>query len=296
MVYQLPKLFPSLNTENKLICVSGPGVTKDFSCLITDQLPDLQMQANGQAFPLYYYEERQKQTQSLFDEDGDNEFVRRDGISDFILTRAKQQYGKNVIKEDIFYYVYGLLHSPTYRTIFADDLKKMLPRLPLLDDVRQFWQFSKAGRQLAALHLDYETVAPLPEVTTAITKPDHYQVDKMRFPKKGQRDTIYYNPYITVNNIPAAAYDYIVNGRPAIEWVMERYQQSTHKDSGITNNPNDWSTEAGNPRYILDLLLSVISLSVQTVEIVAKLPTVDFATASVPDDAAPQSTLKAKAK
>ncbi|GAA4393998.1 DEAD/DEAH box helicase [Hymenobacter koreensis] len=275
-VYQLPAIFPTSAHNNLLICVSGVGVKKDFSCVITDVLPDLEMVGKNLCFPLYYYEERQKQTRSLFDEGGDTEFIRRDGISDFILTRAKQQYGKNVTKEDIFYYVYGLLHSPTYRETFADDLKKMLPRLPLLEDVRQFWAFSKAGRQLAALHLDYEKVAPLPEVTVTYTKPDHYEVDKMRFPKKGQRDTIHYNSYITVSNIPATAYDYTVNGKSAIEWIMERYQRTTHKDSGITNNPNDWATEHNQPRYILDLLLSVIALSVQTVEIVESLPTVSF--------------------
>jgi predicted helicase len=275
-VYKQPTLFPTRNHSNLAICTAGVGVTKAFSCIITNCLPDLELTGKNQCFPLYYYEERQKQTRSLFDEGGDNEFVRRDGISDFILTRSKQQYGKNVTKEDIFYYVYGLFHSPTYRETFADDLKKQLPRLPLLDEVRDFWAFSKAGRQLAALHLDYEKVAPLPVVQVAIIKPDHYQVDKMRFPKKGQRDTIHYNPYITVSNIPAAAYDYTVNGKSAIEWVMERYQVTTHKDSGITNNPNDWSDETGNPRYILDLLLSVIALSVQTVDIVANLPTVGF--------------------
>ena len=142
-----------------------------------------------------------------------------------------------------------------------------------------------AGRMLAALHLDYEAVAPLPEVQVTITKPDHYTVDKMRFPKKGQRDTIHFNPYITVSNIPAAAYDYTVNGKSAIEWIMERYQVTTHKDSGITNNPNDWATEHHQPRYILDLLLSVIALSTQTVEIVAQLPVVNFDTVSATAEA-----------
>ncbi|NVO84279.1 DEAD/DEAH box helicase [Hymenobacter terrestris] len=268
-------LFPNSEAKNIIINVPNAGV-KDFYTLVTDTIRDYDTYGGTQTFPLYYFEERPKQTRSLFDEGGDSEFIRRDGISDFILTRAKQQYGKNVIKEDIFYYVYGLFHSPTYRETFADDLKKMLPRLPLLDDVRQFWAFSKAGRQLAALHLDYEQVAPLSEVQVAITKPDHYTVDKMRFPKKGQRDTILYNSYITVSNIPAAAYDYTVNGKSAIEWIMERYQVTTHKDSGITNNPNDWATEHNQPRYILDLLLSVIALSIQTVEIVAALPEVKF--------------------
>jgi predicted helicase len=273
------KFFPNQDVDNVAIGVS-PSLNDGLSILITDKVADLHFNGDTQCFPLYYYEERQKQTRSLFDESGDSEFVRRDGISDFILTRAKKQYGKNVTKEDIFYYVYGLLHSPAYRETFADDLKKQLPRLPLLDDVRDFWAFSKAGRQLAALHLDYEKVAPLPEVQVTITKPDHYQVNKMRFPKKGQRDTIHYNPYITVTHIPAAAYDYTVNGKSAIEWVMERYQVTTHKDSGITNNPNDWATEHHQPRYILDLLLSVIALSVQTVDIVSKLPVVNFDTVS----------------
>ena len=98
----------------------------------------------------------------------------------------------------------------------------------------------------------------------------------MRFPKKGEKDSIIYNNQITITNIPEKAYDYIVNGKSAIEWIMERYQITTHKDSGITNNPNDWSTEVGNPRYILDLLLSIINVSVQTVEIVEGLPKVEF--------------------
>ena len=101
---------------------------------------------------------------------------------------------------------------------------------------------------------------------------DYYRVEKMRFPKKDQKDTIIYNGHITVENIPAEAYEYIVNGKSAIEWVMERYQVTTHKESGIRNDPNDWATEVGNPRYILDLLLSVINVSVQTVEIVKGLP------------------------
>ena len=294
MIYQMPKLFPSNNQNNLVICISS-SPNDGLALLITDKIADLHFNGDTQCFPFYYYEERPKQTRSLFDEGGDSELIRRDGITDFILTRAKQQYGKNVTKEDIFYYVYGLLHSPTYRTIFADDLKKMLPRLPLLDEVRHFWAFSKAGRQLAALHVDYEAVAPLPEVHVISTKPDHYTVDKMRFPKKGQRDTIHYNPYITITHIPAAAYDYTVNGKSAIEWVMERYQVTTHKDSGITNNPNDWATEHNQPRYILDLLLSVISLSVQTVDIVAMLPVVDFGIASTTSEATTQEAEVAEA-
>jgi predicted helicase len=103
-----------------------------------------------------------------------------------------------------------------------------------------------------------------------------YTVEKMRFPKKGQTDIILYNSQITISNIPAKAYEYVINGKSAIEWIMERYQVTTHKESGIRNDPNDWAKEVGNPRYILDLLLSVINVSVQTMEIVEGLPKIDF--------------------
>ncbi|MBK8483156.1 MAG: DEAD/DEAH box helicase [Saprospiraceae bacterium] len=275
-VYQIPKLFPTEKFKNLVICASGVGSSKEFSTVITDCIPDLQLQFNGQCFPLYFYEERQKQNRSLFDEGGDSEYIRRDGVSDFILERAKKQYGKNVTKEDIFYYVYGFLHSPEYREKFANDLKKMLPRLPLVEDVKDFWAFSKVGRKLAELHINYETVPAFKGVKVTGADSDFYTVEKMRFPKKDQKDTILYNSKITISNIPAKAYEYVVNGKPAIEWIMERYAVTTHKESGIKNDPNDWAVEVGNPRYILDLLLSIINVSVQTVEIVDGLPKVKF--------------------
>jgi predicted helicase len=236
----------------------------------------LELIGKSQCFPLYYYEERNKQTKSLFDDDGDSEYIRRDGVSDFIFERAKKQYGKNVAKEDVFYYVYGFLHSPEYRELFANDLKKMLPRLPLVEDVKDFWAFSKAGRKLADLHINYESVPAYKDAKVTGANSGFYTVEKMRFPKKEQKDTIIYNSKIVISEIPAKAYDYVVNGKSAIEWIMERYQLTTHKESGITNDPNDWAKEVGNPRYILDLLLSVINVSVQTVDIVEGLPKVKF--------------------
>jgi predicted helicase len=197
-------------------------------------------------------------------------------VTDCILDRSRKLYGNQVIKEDIFYYVYGFLHSPQYRVAFANDLKKMLPRLPLVDEARDFWKFSKAGRALADLHVNYEKVPPHPDVKVSGAEGGQFRVEKMRFPRKDQKDTIHYNSQITLSSIPAEAYEYVVNGKSAIEWVMERYQVTTHKESGIKNDPNDWATEVGNPRYILDLLLSVINLSVQTVAIVKGLPEVKF--------------------
>lgn len=279
------RLFPSSTHKNLVIGLSSIGTTKGLSLLISDKIIDYHFIGDTQYFPLFYYEEPATSQKGLFDDPTQTEYVRRDAISDFIYKQAQKQFGNNVTKEDIFYYVYGFLHSPDYRTTFANDLKKMLPRLPLVEDVRDFWKFSKAGRQLAELHLNYETVPPYEGVT--INGQSHlsfgeglggevFKVDKMRFPKKDQKDTIIYNSAITISNIPAQAYEYVVNGKSAIEWIMERYQVTINKDSGIRNDPNDWSAEVGNPRYILDLLLSIINVSLQTVGIVNGLPKVQF--------------------
>ena len=148
----------------------------------------------------------------------------------------------------------------------------MLPRLPLLEKPADFWTFSEAGRALAELHLNYEMQPPHPNVVVTGVEQGTFRVEKMRFPDKQDKTTIEYNPWITVSHIPLEAYDYVINGRSAIEWIMERYQIKTDKASDITNDPNDWAEEQGKPRYILDLLLSVISVSVKTVHIVKGLP------------------------
>jgi predicted helicase len=275
---QFQEFFPLATSENKIICVSSTGASNGLSVLITDTIADLHYNGDTQCFPLYIYEERSAHSPGLFDQAGQNEFIRRDGISDFIFDRAQKLYGKTVNKQDIFYYVYGLLHSRDYRETFANDLKKMLPRLPLLEDVRDFWKFSKAGQELTELHIDYEQVLPYAGVVVKGRDSGHFLVDKMKFPKKNEKDCIIYNPYISVENIPAKAYEYTVNGKSAIEWIMERYQVSTHKESGIVNDPNDWAVEVGKPAYILDLLLSIITVSVRTVEIVEGLPKLDFST------------------
>jgi predicted helicase len=262
--------------KNFSITLSNTGSNKEFSAIITENVPDFQTVFNSQTFPLYYYEEREKSDVSLFDSGNESEFVRRDGISDFILDQAKKIYGPKVTKEDIFYYVYGFLHSPEYRIKFANDLKKMLPRLPLVDEPRDFWKFSKAGRELAELHINYESVPPYDAAKVTGAESGFFKVEKMRFPSKEDKSRIIYNSKITIENIPDKAYEYIVNGKSAIEWIMERYQITTHKESGIKNNPNDWADEVGNPRYILDLLLSIINVSVKTVDIVNGLPGVKW--------------------
>ena len=275
--YQMPKIFPEADSENLVICVSGKGSRKRFSVILANHLPDLEVVEKSQCFPLYYYEEASKSAKTLFDNSDDEGLVRKDGISDFILNKANQQYScSNIAKEDIFYYVYGLLHSEDYRKAFSNDLKKSLPRIPLVDDVRDFWSFSKAGRKLADLHINYEQVPPAPGVQIIGNDCEDFTVTKLKFIKKGQQHTIIYNSQIRVTNIPSKAYEYIVNGKSAIEWILDRYQVKTDKKSGITNDPNDWAKEVGNPRYILELLLSVINLSCQTVDIVKQLPEIKF--------------------
>lgn len=283
-VYQMPRLFPTPNHRNLVICVSGIGASKDFSTLITDCIPDLQLQFNGQCFPLYWYDDSTADIADLFSAQQSemDRYVRRDGVTDWILSTARKQYGSRVTREDIFYYVYGILHAPDYRTTFAADLKKSLPRLPLVESPDDFWAFSRAGRSLAELHLGYERVepyagcriffAPLTNRGDEIS----YRVEKMRFgkldSKTADKRIIHYNAGITIENIPLEAYDYVVNGKSAIEWVMERYAVKTDPASLIANDPNDWCREHNDPKYIYNLLLRIITVSLETMKIVRSLP------------------------
>ena len=281
--YQLPRLFPTPSHRNLVICVSGIGASKDFSALMTDCIPDLQLQFNGQCFPLYWYDDSTADIADLFSppQSEMDRYVRRDGVTDWILSTARKQYGSRVTKEDIFYYVYGILHAPDYRTTFAADLKKSLPRLPLVESPDDFWAFSRAGRSLAELHLGYERVEPYAgchtvNSTTSEDDAINYRVEKMRFgkldSKTADKRIIHYNAGITIENIPLEAYDYVVNGKSAIEWVMERYAVKTDPASRIENNPNDWCREHDDPKYIYNLLLRIITVSLETMKIVPSLP------------------------
>ena len=300
---QHKEFFPEPGKENYCICMGGIGNNKPFSAFITNIVPDLNIFGGGaQCFPLYWYEENKNKQRSLFDEESNDDYIRRDGITDWILKEVRTRYGaKNITKEMIFYYVYGLLHSKDYRERFAADLKKSLPRIPIVDSLDDFMEFYKAGKELADLHLNYETVAPYPDVIVHgdrqvpltvkrdpatggyIQAPvddgayDYFRViDKMRFKSKDDKSVIIYNGNITIENIPQKAYDYIVNGKSAIEWIVERYAVTQDKKSLIKNDANDWAREHHKPRYILDLLLSVINVSVQSVDIVNKLPKLKF--------------------
>ena len=283
-----PKLFPTPKHKNLVICISCISANNGLSVLLTDCIPDLHSVGDSQCFPLYWYDDSTTDIADLFSapQNEEDRYVRRDGITDWILSTARKQYGSKASKEDIFYYVYGILHSPEYRTAFASDLKKSLPRLPLVDSADDFWAFSKAGRDLAELHLNYETVEPYKGcllvygANTNRGNRMNYRVEKMRFSKLDSKTPdktkIHYNQHITVEGIPLEAYDYVVNGKSAIEWIMERYAVTVHKDSGIRNDPNDWAAEHNDEKYILNLLLRIITVSLETMKIVYTLPKLKF--------------------
>lgn len=289
-VLQMPKIFSDPGCENMVICVTGLGESSGFSSLIANSVPNFHFVAGSQCFPLYLYDEAAQQCdEDLFaDQTGDGP-CRRDAITDGGLAHFSSAYpGEAIGKEDLFYYVYGMLHSPDYRERYADNLSKELPRIPRARNAADFWHFSKAGRDLAALHLNYETVEkyPLTIGTKGSLTDSDYRVEKMKFAKKkdpetgksvNDRSIVIYNNKITVSGIPKAAWDYIVNGKAALDWVMERQAVRVDKASGIVNDANDWATETmGNPKYPLELFQRVVTVSVETQKIVNALPALDI--------------------
>lgn len=289
----MPLIFPTPTVKNLLICLTLAG-TKGFSVLISNLLPDLHLIGDAQCFPLYLYEKEEATEQAtnttvdLFTtvakETNADTYTRKDGISEAGLAHFQAAYPNETIsKEDIFYYVYGLLHSEDYKERYADNLTKELPRIPCVKIFADFTAFSQAGRALAELHLNYESQPLYPVTLDTGKKPlseftdcDYY-VTKMKFAKKGEKEIVIYNNLITIKDIPVEAYEYIVNGKPALEWVMERQGVTTHKESGIVNDANDWARETmQNAKYPLELFQRVITVSLETLKIVNNLPRLDI--------------------
>lgn len=269
-------ILPDDKHENYIIAISGAPVKKGFSVLISDCIQNLHYMENSQCFPLYMYDREEAKkgdafVGSLFGEAPDDspKFKRRYALSDAALKKFQDMYGSKVTKEDIFYYLYAVLQSKQYIENYGDNLSKEMPRIPMLEG---FFEYVKIGRQLAELHLGYERVVDPASLglTVEITKED-YTVTQIKFAKEGKdkkKDTIIFNPYITISGIPERAYEYVVNGRSAIEWIMESYRVKTDKDSGITDDPNTY----GDEKYIFNLLISIIDLSIRTQDLLDTLP------------------------
>lgn len=278
---QTARLFPKPEVVNPGMVVMGPRLEARFATLMVDVVPDLAYYTYAaQVFTRWRFEPAESDGQLDF---GDGEVVdgyrRIDNITDEALKRFQDSYGA-ISKDDVFYYVYGLLHSPEYRDTYAADLKKMLPRVPLVDDASPYID---AGRALAELHLGYESVEPYSlrglDVAATGDPYDFYRVEKMAFAKVREdgklvsdKSTIKYNSKITLSGIPEDAYRYMLGSRAAVEWIIDRYQVKTDKASGIVNDPNDWSREVGDPRYIVDLLARIVTVSLGTMKIVDALP------------------------
>lgn len=282
MTYQLPRMFPGEGAANFGFYITGPGADEPFSVLLFDDIPNLHAvgtRSMGPLFPRYTYQQLEAEGGFSFGA-GEAKFQRLDNITDAALKAYQAAYGTDVTKDEIFYYTYALLHSKEYRERYASDLKKALPRIPM---VREFRRFATAGRELAELHIGYEKVAPHPGVAeefkgdvSAVPASELYRVTKMKFAKSGQqtdRTRIIYNSRLTLTNIPEEAYRYQLGARSAIEWIIDRYQVKKDKPSQITNDPNDWSNE---PRYIVDLLKKIVTVSLETMRVVDGLPPLEL--------------------
>ncbi len=301
-IYQMPRIFPvEKMIKNTVIQVSAIGARSGFSVIMTRDLPDFHAIDTGQCFPRYIYEDttvskdkNEKQSHLFANATEENKTVglqRHDAITDEGLAHFKAAYpNEKITKDDLFYYVYGILHSEDYRASYADNLSKELPRIPCVKSADDFWKFVTAGRELGHLHVNYEDVEPYPVIfkkgnpkqTEISNLEKFYYVTEMKFAKiknskEKDKSTVIYNSNINITDIPLEAYEYIVNGKPDLEWVMGRQCVKTDKKSGIVNDANRYAVETvGNPAYPLELFQRVITVSLETMKIVKNLPKLEI--------------------
>ena len=272
--YQMDRIFPESSSENRVICVPGKGSKKAFSALITDTMPDLGFNEASQCFPRWRYPKSADASETTNTFQGiDKAPDRIDNISETALHTFRDHYrDATITKDEIFDYVYGVLHAPSYREEFANDLPKMIPRIPYAPD---FHAFAGAGQQLADLHLNYETCEQYPlELVCAHDgqpQPKHFLLSKraMRFADKETKTTLIINEHVQLSGIPEAAHRYVVNGRTPLEWFIDRYKITQDKDSGIVNDPNGWFE---NPRDLITAIERIVHVSAESTKIIEALP------------------------
>ena len=286
---RLSRLYPARASENVGISAQLPGGAT-FACLASASLIDLHLIGDG----AYYARWRYEDTPAAPTLPGTPPAGRVSNLNPEAVARFRAALGDDLTDDDVFYYVYGLLHAPDFRSTFEPNLKKEKLRVPLAENRALFDAFAAAGRELCDLHVDYETVEsyPLTEEWAAgadpATNPDLLLVGdrKMSYAKASvsgtgygardlDRNRLRYNDYLTLSGIPPEAHDYVLGTRSGIDWIIDRYYIKTDKASGIVNDPNQWGIERGEPRYILDLIKRVVTVSVRTVEIVAGLPSLE---------------------
>lgn len=242
-----------MGNNNQVICITGKGAKRDFTALVTNLIPNFDMMEKGQGF-----------LQHIVEKDG-----LFDGKSPNITVDIQKTL--NLSADDVFAYVYAVLHSPEYKNKFKNDLKKDFPRIPILKNKEEY---VRIGHELIDLHLNYEEVEPCSLVELKYSSSDpSYNVKKMRFPRRSEKETIIFNSDITIKNIPDQAYEYIINGRSAIEWIMDQYELIEDKKTGLIDDPNEYSNDN---KYVFNLLLKVINMSIQTVDLVNSLPSLEI--------------------
>ena len=276
--YQQDLIFPDSSSENRVICVPGIGGKKPFSPLMTDMVPDLHFNEFSQCFPRWRYPQPANASNTTDTFQGFDEAPERiDNISDTALNAFRNHYRDDTItKDDIFDYIYGTLHAPSYREEFANDLSKMIPRIPFAPDFRAF---AEAGQRLADLHLNYETCEQYPDlkvepITPSLLweeKPEHFLLGTraMRYADKETKTTLTINEHICLSGIPEEAHRYVVNGRTPLEWFIDRYKIKKDTNSGILNDPNGWFQ---NPRDLITAIERIVHVSVESTKIIENLP------------------------
>ena len=290
--YRLPDLYPARASENIGISIVDPGNTVDLCLIATGAIPDLVVvgDKHSKHYARWRYEDAPTApTLPLTPPSG-----RASNLNQETVDRFQAALGNDLTDDDVFYYVYGILHAPDFRSSFESSLKKEKPRVPLVESRALFDAFAAAGRELCDLHVGYETVKPYPltEEWAAGADPDANPDlllvgdRKMSYAKAtvsgtgyGARDVdrsrLHYNDHLTLSGIPPEAYEYVLGTRSGIDWIIDRYYIKTDKASGIVNDPNQWGLERGQPRYIVDLIKRVVTVSVRTVEIVEGLPSLE---------------------
>lgn len=295
-VYQMPKLFPTAAAENLVICINqGAKATDGFIALMTNQIADLHFNGDSQCFPRFIYntsDNSKKEGSDLFNLTEENSktaasggFIKEDAVTEEALEHFREAYPENAIsKDDLFYYIYGILHSPDYRTKYANNLSKELPRIPRVATFEQFKAFSEAGRKLADLHVNFEKQPRYSGVNIQMQPGASFHVTQMKWGKiKGKtgnaakdKTRLIYNSDITIENIPLEAQEYVVNKKSALDWIVERCCVKVDKDSGIVNDFNKYGEEMGDTTYPYDLFLKVITVSLETVKIVKNIPALEI--------------------
>ena len=288
--YQLPNLYPTPESENHGISIVTQGSKSPFGVTATDTLPCLHLiGSDGTSFLARWRYEEPSAEPSLLGGDAGDEWARVSNLNPEIVRRFRTELGAGITDDDVFHYVYGALHSPEFRQRYETNLKKEAPRVPMPPDRAVFDSYRNAGAELVALHIGYENIEPYtleehwgdgadPDVDPKVLRVGD---KKMRYPKVTDPDSgkkvidrtqLSYNSHLTLSGIPGRAHDYKLGTRSGIDWIIDRYYIKTDKASGIVNDPNTWADEHSDPRYILALIGRVITLSLQTLDIISALP------------------------